>query len=177
VERTTLDFLWQPSPPWICSSAGEASRKQWIPSYFYSREGLDVCVRRFRGWKMRTQQHVMDEVAAALQFFDGFGENWNAMNECLCYLDEWLPAQAYVLVVEEAQEVLADDDEALLALLMTFDAAGRFWSQPVVEGPEHFRRGPAPFHLLLNAEEAGRQRIERVAASGAIPLLALGDRA
>ena len=48
---------------------------------------------------MRRLPDLMNEFGAALQFFDGFGENWHALKECLSYLDEWLPATAYVLVV------------------------------------------------------------------------------
>jgi hypothetical protein len=58
---------------------------------------------------MRKKQTLMDEFGAALQFFEGFGENWDALEECLGYLDEWMPASAYVLVIERAESLLADE--------------------------------------------------------------------
>lgn len=149
MSRTALDFLWSSSPPWIYVGFGEAARTDWTPSHFYSCDELDVCVRRLRGWKMRTVGDLMNEIGAALQLFDGFGENWYALEESLCCMDEWLPADAYVLVVEGAEDVLSGDVEQLRAMLTTFNAAGEFWSRPV-DGPERFQRGPAPFHLLLN---------------------------
>jgi hypothetical protein len=104
---------------------------------------------------------LMSEVGAALQFFDGFGENWQALEECLCYLDEWLPAEAYVVVVEHAEEMLAGDDDALRALLLTLDAAGGSWARSV-DGPERFKRGPVPFHVLLNVHAAHPAAVERM---------------
>lgn len=149
MSHTGLDFLWSISPPWIYAGFGEVARKDWIPSHFYSRGGINVCVRRLRGWKMHTVSDTMSEIGAALQLFDGFGENWYALEESLCYMDEWLPADAYVLVVEQAEEVLSGDAEQLSAMLTTFNAAGEFWSRPV-DGPERFQRGPVPFRVLLN---------------------------
>ena len=97
---------------------------------------------------MRNVAALMDEVGAALQFFDGFGENWHALEECLSYLDEWLPAEAYVLVVEQAEQVLNDEPQSLPALLKTLDSAAQFWSKPIV-GNGRFDRSPIPLHVLL----------------------------
>lgn len=172
MSRTRLDFLWQTTPPWIYADVGESEREGWIPSYFYSTEGLDVCVRRLRGWKMANTSDVMNEIGAALQFFDGFGENWYALEECLCYLDEWLPADAYVLVVERAEEMLPEDGPALEALLTTFNAAGDFWSRPV-DAPGRFERPSRPFHVLLNVSpgQAGAlRRIRAAAVAVGVPL-------
>ena len=166
MSRTALDFLWAPTPPWIDVGFGEAQRRNWTPSHFYAADGTDVCVRRLRGWKMRTVGELMSEIGAALQLFDGFGENWYALEESLCYLDEWLPAGGYVIVVEQAEDVLAGDDEQLRALLTTFNAAGEFWSQPV-DSPERFERGPAPFHVLLNVGAEHPEAVLRIAEAAA----------
>lgn len=161
MSRTSLDFLSRSSPPWIYVGTGEAERRAWTPSHFYAQVGMNVCVRRLRGWKMHSVGELMSEVGAALQFFDGFGENWYALEESLCYLDEWLPADAYVIVVERAEDLLPGDDEQLGALLTTFNAAGEFWSQPV-SSPDRFERSPAPFHLLLNVSEGHLEAVARI---------------
>jgi hypothetical protein len=166
MSRTALDFLWSPTAPWVYVGPGEAERKNWTPSHFYTHDGADVCVRRLRGWKMRTVGELMSEIGAALQLFDGFGENWYALEESLCYLDEWLPAGAYVIVVEQAEEVLSGDDEQLRALLTTFDAAGEFWSRPV-DSPERFEREPVPFHLLLNVSAEHPEAVAAIAEAAA----------
>jgi hypothetical protein len=160
--NTTLDYLFRVEPPWIYVGCGEPERKKWNPSHFYSREGANVCVRRLRGKKMRTQGGLMDEFAASLQFFEGFGGNWDALGECLAYLDEWLPADAYVLVVEGAEEMLCDEQpEQMVALLTTLHESGEWWSKPVSDNAR-FNRAKIPFHVLLNVEEAEQSAIDRI---------------
>jgi hypothetical protein len=161
VNTTQLEFLFQAEPPWVFVGVGETERLPWVPSVFYSRPGLDVCVRKLRGWKMRTVASLMNEFGAALQLFDGFGENWYALEECLSYLDEWLPAAAYVLVVEGAEHLLADDPSGLSALLLTLNGAGESWSRAIADG-DRFDRPPRPFHVLLNLSELNIGAIERL---------------
>jgi hypothetical protein len=171
--KTALDYLFRIEPPWIYVGSGEAERTKWIPSCFYSREEIEVCVRRLRGKKMRTTAALMNEFAASLQFFEGFGENWYALGECLNYLDEWLPADAYVLVVEGAEELLKDEQpEQMAALMKTLHEAGEWWSKPIA-GDDPFNRNGIPFHVLLNVAEtepSAADRICNIAAQVKVPV-------
>lgn len=170
MKATRQDYLFRVEAPWIYVGEGEAERKSWIPSYFYARSGMNVCVRRLRGWKMRTEQSLMDEFAAALQFFEGFGENWNALEECLDYMDEWLPADAYILLIERAENLLVDDDEGMAILLRVLQRVGEWWSRPI-EDNDRFNRPPRPFHcLFLGPEFEGMKRILDVAARQKVPV-------
>jgi RNAse (barnase) inhibitor barstar len=72
--------------------------------------GATHAVRVVRGKKMRTATDLFDEFAAAFQFPDYFGENWNAFDECLDDL-EWLPATEYVLLLLEAGDALSHESE------------------------------------------------------------------
>lgn len=160
--NTIMDYLFRIDPPWIYVGSGEHERLKWIPSYFYSREGINVCVRRLRGKKMRTTADLMNEFGASLQFFEGFGENWYALGECLNYLDEWLPADAYILVVEGAEELLQDEQpEQMVALMKTLHEAGEWWSKPVVDN-DRFNRNGIPFHVLLNVAETEPLAVDRI---------------
>ena len=177
MSRTALSFLFRVEPPFVFLGPGEPERSKWDPNHFYATEGVSPCVRRLRGSKMRTVASLMDEVSAALQFFDGFGENWYALEECLSYLDEWLPADAYILVVEEAEELLADQPDQLGAFLITVNRAGESWAAPVT-GNERFNRPPVPFHVLLslsNTAPAGdaAERIRHAAAAVEVALRGL----
>src|SRR5438045_1068505 len=67
-----------------------------------------ITVRMLRGERMRQQSRLFSEFAAALQFPYYFGENWNAFDECITDL-EWLPGEAYVLIVTNADQVLRED--------------------------------------------------------------------
>ena len=64
----------------------------------------EFAVRWVRGHKMRRLADLYDEFAAALQFPDYFGENWDALEECLTDLD-WISAAGYVLFGSNAVEV------------------------------------------------------------------------
>src|SRR5579885_3011720 len=64
--------------------------------------------RVLRGQKMRTAESLFDEVSAALQFPPYFGENWDALEECLADL-EWLHTRDCVLVILNAANVLDRD--------------------------------------------------------------------
>jgi len=171
--KTTLDYLFRIEPPWVYVGFGEAERKRWIPLHFYSRPDISVCVRCLRGWKMRTTAALMDEFGAALQFFEGFGENWNALGECLAYLDEWFPADAYVLVVEGAHELLRDaGTDQMAALLRTLHDAGEWWARPITDN-DRFNRAGIPFHALLNVgehEAAALDAIARAAEQACVPV-------
>ncbi len=66
-----------------------------------------------RGSRMRTKAALLDEVSAALQFPLDFGANWDALADCLGDLD-WLGGPSQVVVaVAEAEQVLADEPQAL----------------------------------------------------------------
>jgi RNAse (barnase) inhibitor barstar len=67
-----------------------------------------MILRRVRGWKAKTTAALFDELAAAFQFPSYFGENWNALNDCLTDL-AWLPGDVYVLLIERAGDLLASE--------------------------------------------------------------------
>jgi hypothetical protein len=113
-------------------------------------------------------------MAAALQFPPYFGENWNALDECLTDLD-WLPADAYVLVILDA--VLLLDQEApeeRRTFWKILNQAAQAWGRPV--GGQWPRPAKA-FRVLAQAtlEEAGRLR-SLLPAGEAGPGLDVGGR-
>jgi hypothetical protein len=99
---------------------------------------------------MKNFQALMDEFGAALQFFDGFGENWYALRDCLRSLDGWLPAEAYILVVTHPLELLKEEPDELPWFLKVMDEVHDWWSRPITDnGP--YNRPPVPFHVVLQA--------------------------
>lgn len=122
-----------------------------------------------RGRKMRTTQALFDEVAAALQFPYYFGESWNAFHECLSEID-WLPfGDGLVLIVEDADAVLADEaaDDELNVLVRSFALAFETYGRPIDQGA-WFDRPPVPFHVVLQVEPAAAPRTRaRWTAAGA----------
>ena len=118
---------------------------------------------------MRTRQALMNEFGAAMQFFDGFGENWYALNECLCYMDEWLPGDGYILVVTGAKYLLIDEDRRELdQLIQTLEIVGEEWRKPITDN-ERFNRGSIPFHVILQCAQDEIEGLQR--RFGGLPIL------
>ncbi len=116
-----------------------------------------VAARVLRGRKMRTFAGLCDEVAAALQFPPYFGENADALDECLGDL-EWLPADAYVLVILDAVRVLDGEAPDVRRVFRdVLERAARQWGGPV--GGE-WPRPAKPFRVALQClpEEADAVR-------------------
>jgi RNAse (barnase) inhibitor barstar len=112
--------------------------------------------RVVRGAKSRTAPALFDEFAAAWQFPPYFGENWDALDECLSDLD-WLPARAYFLVVTNAPQLLdrmpADAFQVFAELI----------SKTAQAGPNS-----ATFRTLLQVEPADEPALAaRLKAAGA----------
>jgi RNAse (barnase) inhibitor barstar len=101
-----------------------------------------AAARRVRGSRSRTIDAFFSELAAALQFPAYFGENWAALSDVLADLD-WLPADEYLFVLEDAEELLADEPEALALALRIFAETSQ-------------EAAPMPYQFLLQAPAKGR---------------------
>lgn len=101
---------------------------------------------------MKDRAGLMNEFGAALQFFDGFGENAAALKECLSYLDEWLPANEYILVISDSLMLLGDMPEELEWFFDVLNDVGEWWSKAIAEG-KRFDRSAIPFHVVLQCKE------------------------
>jgi hypothetical protein len=128
-------------------------------------------VRLVRGSKMRSVSRLYDEFAAAFQFPEYFGENWDAFDDCLADLS-WLPASGYVLLVSRAIEVLTEGPPSQFAIFVDIlISVCREWEQR-----------ETPFHALLQCTKDEAMllqaqikspldviRVEDIRDSGALP--------
>lgn len=125
----------------------------------------DAIIRRLRGKKCRSVHGFFDEVSAVLQFPYYFGENWNAFDECIVDL-EWAQGSAYLLLVEEADLLLADSDRDFGVLIDCLASANVGWLTP-----NQFMardRQPTPFHVLFQCDVANHDAFTaRLARAGA----------
>ncbi len=135
----TLDFLHVAAPPFFHLAQGN-------PASLLERLGPlasepHASLRHLRGTKMRTLQALFDETSAALQFPSYFGENWDALDECLNDLD-WLPVGPCTLLLLETQHVLDRAEPAdRVALAEILKATAEAWN------------GSRPFHVILHRGE------------------------
>ena len=70
---------------------------------------------------------AMLEIAEALQFPDWFGENLDAMTDCLGDLS-WLPSQGYVLVFEHTGDWRAKEPETFSTVLDVLNETAMRWA-------------------------------------------------
>jgi hypothetical protein len=119
-------------------------------------------VRIVRGRKMRTVEALSTEFAFVLRFPSYFGENWGAFDESMADL-EWLPpGNGYLIVIQDAASVFAEEPPEQLAILVKIlTGAAVEWAQPVSLG-EWWDRPSVPFHVVLQGsaelESAFQQR-------------------
>jgi RNAse (barnase) inhibitor barstar len=135
--------LFKAAPPflhlWIAPLA-EAYEFAWS---IQQTPGRQAIVRVIRGAKSRSEGEFFNECGAALQLPDYFGENWDALFECLTDL-EWLPGDAYLLLVTDGDLALDREPGQLGPLLEVFEKAADNWAHA-----EDSQGMPRPFHIVF----------------------------
>jgi hypothetical protein len=148
----STSHLASAKPPWtvlLVVKAGQLAEPTLkIPDGFV--------LRVLRGAKCRTTAGLLAEFAHALDFPDYFGHNWDALEECLTDL-EWLTGQGYVLLVTDAEQVLARDEEEYATFLEVLSDVGEAWASRQT-GAQSTRR---PFHTVLAVSESHTSRREQ----------------
>jgi hypothetical protein len=143
-----LSRLTKPAVPWfhLLAAAPDDARDALRA---LERGGARVAVRFVRGRKATTAAAFFDEAAAALQFPDYFGENWDALHDCLDDL-AWLHADAIVLGLLDAGRLLAGSpsDEAARHLVTVLRAVTERRNKPG-KG-----KTPHPYHVVFQAVPA-----------------------
>lgn len=128
-----------------------------------------LTVRVVRGAKMAAAHALFDEVAAAFQFPLYFGENWDALDECLSDL-EWLPRRSgFVFVIADAGRVLEAEAGLLRVFVGSVVRAADEWARPVADG-EWWDRPAVPFHVVLQVESLQSLDTWQAAGAQVVPL-------
>lgn len=69
-----------------------------------------AAVRLIRGTRCHTEPNLFGEFAAALQFPLYFGQNWDALVDCLSDIAQWVQAEQTALIIADADHLLLHDD-------------------------------------------------------------------
>lgn len=135
----------KPDAPWVIRDQGQFD--ELVARL--KRSGNGSCLFILHGSAMRTLNSFYDEIIRVLRFPDYFGRNFNALSECLSDL-EWLNCNRFILLFEEAEDLLADEPIELLdAFVDMLQRIGEEWSQPICVG-EAWDRGAVPFHVIFH---------------------------
>src|SRR5262249_26262692 len=139
-----MNPLHSTNPPWVhlvvLDRGDKPESTLGVPSGF--------ATRTIDGRRARTKDGLLFEFARALEFPAGSGRNWDAFEELLADL-EWLPATGYLILVSDADELLADDPADYGTFIGIVQAVAGEWGTP--------RRGSGarhagPFHVCLLVE-------------------------
>ena len=121
----------------------------------------DGAVRVIRGWKCASYAALHNEVAAALQFPGYYGENWDAMDECITDL-AWTPAQWYLIHVSGIESVLPDDEKDFRIFLRVLYDTGATWAHPQSRGLADVEgAGSKPFNTVISGSAGGLLRARK----------------
>ncbi len=126
-----------------------------------------AAVRILRGKKCTGREELLEEFARGLDFPDYFGGNWDALEDCLRDL-EWLSAEAFVLIITNAEQVLKNSPGELVTFAGILSSAAAHWS---AADP------PASFHCVFQCEPESADDLKRRLAGGeSSPPEAPGER-
>jgi hypothetical protein len=78
--------------------------------------------------KVSTKEQLMDLLAGVFNFPDYFGQNWDALEECLRDL-EWIPAKGYVLVLHNSEALWRAHARLAGALVESWLFCAEEWAQ------------------------------------------------
>lgn len=110
---------------------------------------VDCYVAELDGTRCTKIKSFMSELATAMRFPDYFGNNYNAMWDCLTDL-EWLDEANYAIIVNGSEHLLADEPkEEREHLIDYFERLRSNWRNvPNYPGEEEFRK-KADFRFIL----------------------------
>lgn len=124
-------------------------------------DGPPCACRIIRGRKSRNSEAFFDEVSAALQFPEYFGENWNAFEDCLRDLADICPLPHF-LFISQASQLLADEEDMLRVMLQMVTDTSALW--------QSVSSGPIPLKLVLQEDAANMPVLmNRLRSAGVTP--------
>ncbi|MFD8497687.1 barstar family protein [Amycolatopsis sp. NPDC059657] len=115
--------MWTEAKPWLHAVEKDANS----PIVDVLPPGGTTFVAHLNGASMTTTDGVFEQFYNELRFPAYFGWNWNALFECLRDL-AWIPADRYLLVIENPGEILTSDDDDLDHLTRILFKAAKEWS-------------------------------------------------
>lgn len=147
-----VKMLISASPPWIHLVVCQGQTlTEWFAHQVRDQESFhQMVIRILPGNKCTTKQSLLKEFARALKFPPYFGHNWDALDECLADLADWLPANGYILVFSNSDQLLIDSEEDFRILIEVLQTAANEWAS---------RQPPVPFHAILQCLPSAKDRM------------------
>lgn len=122
------------NPQWQCIHFASSNEVDGIKQELTSR-GFSLLECDLSG--VTSDISLFENIDNTMHFPDYFGNNWDALDECLTDLG-WLPANGYVLFVFGASEFWRNSSLVAGKLVMSWLAAAEEWAAEEV-----------PYHLVF----------------------------
>lgn len=104
----------------------EIYHKMWMESH------KGTYVSYLRGKRCQTDKALFDEISASFQFPPYFGENWNALHDCLRDLG-WLKISRIFIAMDDYSLAYPDDPEGKELLMRSFENMIEYWQSQKVD--------------------------------------------
>ena len=95
---------------------------------------------------------LLDRLAQALSFPEWFGNNWDALNDCLTDLS-WLPAGGWMIILEHSNVMAKRNPKLFETAVEVLQSAGDYWRQSgkpfwvLLHGPGDWVSGASVFDV------------------------------
>jgi len=161
-EMNDRNLIDSPRPPWILvAPLGRSS-----DSVTAAAERLGGLVVRLDGRRLGAQADVFSEFATALSFPSYFGRNWDALEECLGDIYNWLRRDVVVVVLSHPSFILSGDAGEFQTFLGVLWRAAEWISEAITDEGVLNRPGVS-MHFLLSPAAADYDLIvDRVRGAG-----------
>lgn len=97
-------------------------------SFYANDRRPDTFVAYVRGKRCHSLKSLFSELSAVFRFPGYFGENWDALDECLCDLD-WLCFDRIVVGIDDFHSILPHDPRGKQTLLSVLQTAIEYWEK------------------------------------------------
>ena len=101
-------------------------KKSEIYSNVYAQAHNGAYVSYIRGTRCKSEDALFCEVSASFQFPWYFGENWPALDECLCDLD-WLDFKSIFIIVDDFSVSFEGNQRMQKQLIEQFSRMVEYW--------------------------------------------------
>ncbi len=89
-------------------------------------EGNGFATFRIDLGMVRDKDELLGAIAAAMEFPDWFGRNWDALDDCLTDLS-WRPADGYVVMLEHCDGIHGRAESDFVAMMQAFSRTADAW--------------------------------------------------
>lgn len=92
----------------------------------YDEAHSGAYISYIRGMRCKTENDFFREISASFQFPSYFGENWAALDECLCDLD-WLSFERIFIAVDNFTQMFNGNKAPQNLVVKYLTIASEYW--------------------------------------------------